>query len=219
MNVRRAVLSARQRRPLWWASLWIAVTASALMASAVVSGLPYWRTHSWEAAATVCCCIGLGAAGVLMQTEGRTRRCGIMLVVTGVASSLTWSQSWDTGPLPLISQFSQSLAYLTFMIAILQYIHRGPLGKLERWWIASYVVILLVGMEVWILMARPTWLGYSATVFWPHFQVSYGHFTRFMYFYSKLYIPVAVVYGLVLLRQASRNLPRKYQRLNRRWCC
>ena len=188
-------------------------TVSVLTALAVWCGLPYWRTHAWAAAATVCCCAGLGAAGVLMRTERRTRLCGVMLLAAGTAWSLTWSQSWDSGPLPVIGQFAQSVTFLALGIAILQYLNPGRLERAERWWIMAGALVLLGGTALSIAMSRPGWMGYHADVFWPHVRTGHDRFALFVALLSESFIVLAVGYGCVLVRQAKERLARKYRRL------
>ena len=113
------VITKRQRWPFRWAALSTSTAVAILLVSAVICGLHYWEAGRWYALAiTVGCCIGLGVAGVLLQTDGRGRKCGIMLVATGAAWSLTWSQSWDVSVFPVVGQFAQSFTFLLVGIAL-----------------------------------------------------------------------------------------------------
>lgn len=195
------------------ATLRAVVVVAVLVASSAVCGLPYWRLHPWWAAMTICCCAGFGVAGVLMQTESRTRTCGTMLVLAGAAWSLTWAQSWNAGVLPVFGQFSQSLSFLALAMAILRYVRPGKLGALERWWVAAGVVVLLIGTGVQIAISDPSWMGYRAGVLWPHFTMEYGFFAGYIRLLGILFIALAVGFGFVVYRQARRSLPRKYRLL------
>jgi signal transduction histidine kinase len=179
--------------------------SAALAGSAVLSGWPYWQDHPLAGAIAIACCAGLGAAGALMLTDGRSLRCGIMLVAVGALWSATWSQSWDTGVTPAVGQYAQGLCFLVLGMAILEYVSPGRREPAERWWFAAAAVILVIGTTASIVVSRPEWMGYRPGVVWPAVYVSRAGFGWVVDALRAGFLAIALGYGYVLLRQARRK--------------
>lgn len=205
---------ALERPMLEWMRPGIAGAMVILAAAAVGCGLPYWRGHLWAGLLTVCCCAGLGAAGMRSRTEGRARQGGLMLLITGVAWAATWSQSWNSGPFPLIGQFAQAIAFLAVGISILQHVHPGRLGRLAWCWIAAAVVVLVGGTAVSVAISSPARMGYAPGVYWTPYDVGAGDFSRAVSVLGKVYVLLAAAYCAVFFHQIRSKLPRKYMRLS-----
>jgi signal transduction histidine kinase len=195
----------RTPRPLLRATLGTGGISAALAGSAVLSGWPYWQDHPLAGVIAVACCAGLGVAGALMLTDGRTRRCGTMLVAVGALWSATWSQSWDTGVLPAVGQYAQGLCFLVLGMAILEYVSPGRREQAERWWFAAAVLILVIGTTASIVVSRPEWMGYRPGVLWPTVYVSRAGFGGVADALRAGFLAIALGYGFVLLRQAWRK--------------
>jgi signal transduction histidine kinase len=146
-----------------------AILATAVFAAvaAVAAGWPYWHRHGAFAAMNIADSVALLIAGVLLAGSDVSRRCGMLLILAGLCWSLTWAMSWDSGALPLVSGFAQSLFWLSFSWGLLIFRTDRFRSRLDRWWVAFAVVILIGGQTATTVTSRPEWNGFSAQVFWP----------------------------------------------------
>lgn len=134
---------------------------------AVAAGWPYWREHAAFAAINVGESAALVVAGALLANSRTTRRCGLLFVIGGLSWSLTWLMSWDTGVLPLVSGFGQSVFWLTLGWGLLIYPASRLRSWLDRCWVLLAAVIVLGGQGITVVTSLPQWNGFSADVVWP----------------------------------------------------
>lgn len=157
-------------RPRRWSirSVPPAVWAATAALPALACGAPYWRQHPVLGVVSVGMSISLAAIGGSYARSSSGNRMGLLLVAAALFHAIAWVASYNTSIWPLVSEFAQSLFFLTIGTAALLFEQRRFQTWVERAWVIQAVITLVGAQTMIILFVRPEQLGYSSTAVWPN---------------------------------------------------
>lgn len=160
--------------------------------------------------------VAFTATGLVLSEERDQRGTGTALVLTAVFYMVswwwTWPESWQVGPVALISYVCGYLWFVFGVLALLRY----PETELARWWDRAYVLTLatwvIVPKVLLSLVGLPKWANdfYAAASWWPTLAAEEDLFERGSRIAGVGLVVVAlpVLVPLLLKVRRSRSVDR-----------
>jgi signal transduction histidine kinase len=175
------------------------------------AGWPYWGGHTVAAALAVIMPALLAAAGTLLAQGAESRTTGFLLIASALLYATGWVSARNTGPYPLIGEFTQTAFFLTLGVGIL--LHGRH--RFDRWfewaWAAQAFVILFGAQLALTFTVGPERIGYAADVSWPDIDVPASVGTAMTKAGGIAYVVLALTFVVVLVLQEwrpTRGTPR-----------
>jgi signal transduction histidine kinase len=176
-----------------------------------VALLPLWRYHTALAMGSEFLSLALLASGVLLLDEPAQQRPAVMLMCSSALLTAGWLNEWHVGPLPLISVPASPLGIVLASWAMFRYPHSPrEMGAGRRFFIVV-VAWFAIGNALAIAAARPAWLGFRPSAWWPALFPDRALFTTAGLLLEASAIAFTVVYVLLWARrwQHSRGISRR----------
>nr|WP_221377267.1 histidine kinase [Actinoplanes polyasparticus] len=172
------------------------------------AGWPYWVDHPGSAILAVIMPASLAGAGLLLAQGTGSRKTGLLFVTAAVLYAVGWVLARDTGLYPLISEYTQSVFFLTLGVGILLH-GRSRFDRWYEWaWVAEALVILLGAQVAVTLTVAPEQVGYAPDVVWFDVGVAPEVGALVSEGAAVAYVVLAVTFVLVLVLQQRRPSTR-----------
>lgn len=168
------------------------------------AGWPYWVDHPVSAILAVIMPASLAGAGLLLAQGTGSRKTGLLFVTAAVLYAVGWVLARNAGLYPLISEYTQSVFFLTLGVGILLH-GRSRFDRWYEWAWAVEAFVILVGVQVAVtLTVAPEQVGYAPDVLWFDVGVPPEVGALVSEGAAIAYVVLAVTFVLVLVLQQRR---------------
>jgi signal transduction histidine kinase len=164
-----------------------------------------WTDNLPLAAGSEFLSLALLASGILLLDEPGQQRPAFMLICSSGLLTAGWLNTWQVGPLPLISVPASPLGIVVASWAMFRYPHSNrELGAGRRFFIVV-VAWFALGYTLSIAVSRPEWQHFAANAWWPTLYASRALFTAVSQVLVLGGLVFTVAYALLWARRWHRS--------------
>jgi signal transduction histidine kinase len=128
---------------------------------------PMWQDFPLLALGNEVLSLALLAAAILLLDEPAQQALALMLAGSSALLTAGWLNSWQVGPLPLISVPASPLGIVLASWAMFRYPNAPREMRTGRRFFVTVAAWFLAGQLVYIGLSRPEWNGFPRAAWWP----------------------------------------------------